>query len=239
MTAQPTGRVARALGFLLLLALLGQALAGCGSSAHGSGVASKPPGEILAAAQAASDAASSVHVTGSIEARAGARETFDIEILAGRGARGNISVGGASFDLIETGGTVYMMGNAAFYARIGGAEAARLLRGKWLKAPANGSKLRPLLRLTDLHALVSSSLSGHAGLARAGTSAVKGVSAVGVGDAANRETVFVASSGPPYPLEISKSGSGGGTITFDRWNAPVALVPPPHAIDIAALHAHR
>jgi hypothetical protein len=173
-------------------------------------------------------------VNGSIEGVA-AKEKFDIEILAGRGARGSVSVGGASFDLIETSGTVYMRGNAAFYERIGGAVAARLLHGKWLKSAATGAKLAPLLHLTDLHGLIASSLAGHAGLARAGRSVVNGVPVVGVTDAAKGETVYVATNGPPYPVEISKSGSTGGTIAFDGWGAPVLLEPPTHAIDISAL----
>jgi hypothetical protein len=234
MTAQPCHRAARALGVLLLLVVQIPALAGCGSSSHG--IASKSPRQILAAALAASDAATSVHVTGSIEG-ARAPEAFDIEIVAARGARGTVSAGGTSFELIENAGTVYMKGDAAFYRRIGGAEAARLLNGKWLKAPASGPKLSPLLRLTDLHGLIASSLAGHAGLAHAGTTVIGGVAVVGVADAAKHETVYVATKGVSYPVEISKTGAGGGTITFDRWNAPVVLAPPSHAIDITALQA--
>jgi hypothetical protein len=234
MFAQPRRRAARALAALVLLIPQGAALAGCGSSSHGNGVASKPPREILAAAQAASDSASSVHVSGSIEG-ARAHESFDIEILATRGSRGTVTVGGASFELLEAAGTVYVRGDAAFYERIGGKEAARRLEGRWLKAPATDPKLQPLLRLSDLHSLISVSLAGHTGLTSAGTSVVDNVRVVGVRDPAKGETVYVATNGPAYPIEISKSGLGGGTIVLDRWNAPVLLVPPAHAIDISAL----
>jgi hypothetical protein len=234
MSAQPRRRAARA-PFALLFAL-GVALAGCGGSSH-DGVASKPPRAILAAAQAASAKATSVHVSGSIEG-ASAHESFDIEILAGKGTRGRVTTDGASFELIETAGTVYVKGDAAFYERIGGRAAARRLDGKWLKAPASDPKLQPVLRLTDLQSLISVSLAGHGRLASAGTSVVSNVRVVGVRDAAKGETVYVATSGPPYPIQISKSGLGGGTITLDRWDTPIVIRPPHNAIDISALQPH-
>ena len=237
MSAQPRRRAARA-PFALVLSALGIAFAGCGSSSHhGNGVASKPPRAILAAAQAASARATSVHVAGSIEG-ASAHESFDIEILAGKGTSGTVTVDGANFELIETAGTVYMRGDAAFYERIGGRAAAHRLNGKWLKASASDPKLQPVLRLTDLSGLISVSLASHGRLASVGTSVVGNVHVVGVRDAGKGETVYVATSGPPYPIQISKTGLGRGAITLDRWNANVVLQPPHNAIDISALQPH-
>jgi hypothetical protein len=237
MSAQPCSLPGRALAVLLLAQAA--LLAGGGSSSHdGNGVASKPPRDILAAAQAASDSAKSVHVTGSIEG-ADAHESFDIYIAAGKGTRGSVTARGATFELVEAGGTVYMKGDAAFYERIGGTRAARRLDGKWLKAPASDPKLGPVLRLTDLHSLISVSLAGHGTLTAAGSRVLAGVAVVGVNDAAKGETVYVATRGRPYPVQISKTGLGGGTITLDRWDAPVALAPPPRAIDISTLQPNR
>ena len=221
-----------------MILLQGAALAGCGSSSHdGNGIADKSPPAILAAAQAASAKATSVHVSGSIEG-ASAHESFDIQILARRGTRGSVTTGGARFELIETAGTLYLKGDAAFYERVGGREAARRLQGKWLKAPATDPRVRPVLRLTDLHGLVSVSLAGHSRLAAAGRGVIDRVPVVGVRDSAKGETVYVATHGAPYPIQISKTGIGAGTLTLDRWNAPVALVPPAHAIDLAALQSN-
>jgi hypothetical protein len=237
MSAQPSRRAARMPVVLLALVAQGAALAGCGGSSHGSGIASKPPRAIVQAAQTAAEAASSAHVVGTITRPTGS-ETFDIEILAGKGAHGSVSVEGASFSLIETAGTVYMKGNAAFYTRVGGAEAAKLLNGKWIKAPASEARFAPLLKLTDLHGLVSSSLAGHATLHSVGTRVVNRTPVVGVTDPALGETVYVATNGTPYPVEITKTGTNSGTITFGSWNGSVLLVPPAHAIDVAALQSH-
>jgi hypothetical protein len=229
---------AMSLALRTLCAALAVALvAGCGSSSHGNGVADKPPAQIVAAAQAAAEKATSVHVTGSIEA-SGSSESFDVELLAGTGARGKVSLGGASFELIDTGSTVYMKGSSAFYKRVAGSLAAKLLRGKWLKAPAGDPKFAALKRLTDLHRLIASVLSGHGELKKGASTTVEGTAAIPVNDAAKAEAVYVATSGQPYPLQITKQGSGGGKITFDRWNAPVTLTAPAQAIDIAELQAH-
>ena len=76
----------------------------------------------------AADSASSVHVSGSIVS-SGSPITLDLELLAGKGGRGQISENGLSFDLIQVGGTAYISGSPAFYSHFGGPAAAQLLRG--------------------------------------------------------------------------------------------------------------
>jgi hypothetical protein len=232
MPALAQRRAARALATIALAC----ALSSCGSATHGNGVASQKPAQILAAAQAAANSAHSVHVAGSIQGNH-ASESFDVDLLAGRGASGTVTLSGASFQLIEIDGTFYLQGSPAFYERIGGSAAAKLLEGKWLKARATGEKFRPLTRLTDLRRLVASALSEHTDIKSIGTSRVDGRPVVGVSDLQRHETIYVATSGKPYPIEIAKSGSGGGRITFDRWDAPVTLSPPERAIDISKLQA--
>jgi len=45
----------------------------------------------------------------------------------------------------------------------------------------------------------------------------------------------VATTGSPYPVELSKDGSGGGKIVFDKWNKSVTLTAPANAININQL----
>ncbi len=109
---------------LALLALLA-ALAGCGgSSSSGNGLAQKSPAEILAATKVAADSASSVHVSGSLVSD-GTPITLDMDLIAGKGGRGQLSQNGLSFELIQLGGTVYIKGSSGFYSHIGGKAAAR------------------------------------------------------------------------------------------------------------------
>jgi hypothetical protein len=225
-------RVLPALGLALLAALLG----GCGGSSSGNGIASKSPTDIIAAAKVAADAASSVHVSGSIVS-GGSPITLDLDLLAGKGGRGQLTENGLGFELIETGGTVYIKGSAAFYRHIGGTAAAQLLQGKWLKAPTTTREFASISSLTDLRQLVDSTLANHGTLAKGSTTTVNGQKVVGVTDTGKGGTLYVAETGQPYPIEITKSGVGGGTITFDRWNEAVSLAAPANAIDITQLRA--
>jgi hypothetical protein len=45
----------------------------------------------------------------------------------------------------------------------------------------------------------------------------------------------VATTGRPFPIEVTKTGANGGSISFDRWDQPVALTIPADALDITQL----
>ena len=208
-------------------------LAGCGSSGSpaGNGVAAKTPAEIVAATRLAADSASSVHVSGAITS-AGSPITLDMDLLAGQGGRGRLSESGLAFELIQTGGAIYIKGSPAFYAHIGGAAAARLFRGRWLKVPATRGNFATLASLVDLRQLVDATLAGHGALTKGGTTTTDGQRAVAVTDTSTGGTLHIATSGPPYPIEVTKRGTSGGMIVFDRWNEPVSLAAPANAIDL-------
>jgi hypothetical protein len=222
---------------LALALLIVAAIAGCGgSSSSGNGVADKSPAEILAATKAATDSATTVHVAGSIVSNK-SPITLDMNLLANKGGRGQLSENGLAFELIQVGGTVYIKGSAAFYKHIGGTAAAQLLQGKWLKAPSSNSSFASLSQLTDLRQLVDQTLASHGTLKKTGTTTVDGQKVVGITDTTKGGTLYIATTGKPYPIEISKGGSGGGKITFDRWNRSVTLSAPANSIDVAQLQS--
>ncbi len=227
-----TVRLPFATGILLALAV--SALGGCGGSS-GNGVASKSPTEILAAAKAAADSASAVHVSGS-SVTGGTPIVLDLSLVAGKGGRGRLSENGLSFELIEIDGTIYINGSPAFYSHFAGPAAAQLLHGKWLKASTSNTSFAGLSSLTDLRKLLDAALSSsHGSLTKVGTSTVNGQSAVGVKDTTQNGILYVATTGSAYPLEITKGGASGGTITFSEWNKPVTLTAPTNAVDIEQL----
>ena len=210
------------------------ALGGCGSSS-GNGVAGKSPEQILAASRAAAGAASSVHVSGSISS-SGGQIGLNLS-LSSSGGRGELSLAGLGFELVQTGATVYIKGSADFYRHIAGAAAAQLLQGRWLKAPASTPEFASIAPLTNLHGLVDATLAGHGALTKLPATTVDSQPAVGLSDAANGETIYVASTGKPYPVEVQRSGSGGGAVHFNSWNAPVTIAAPANAIDLAQLRS--
>jgi hypothetical protein len=219
--------------------LLGSAvLAGCGSSSSDNGVASKAPAAIVAATKAAADGAKSVHISGSIVSE-GTPITLDMELVAGEGGRGRISQDGLSFDLVQLGETIYIYGSPAFYRHVGGAAAAQLFQGKWLKAPASSGSFSSLASLTDLRKLVDTTLTSHGTIARGEITTVAGQKVVGVEDASRGGTLYVATTGTPYPIEVVKDGESGGKIVFDRWDKSVPLTAPANAVDITQLQSRH
>lgn len=216
------------------LALL--AFAGCGGSSD-NGVASKSAEQIVAEAKKAADSASSVHVSGSI-VTGGTPVTLDLTLASGKGATGEISENGVSFKLVMTGDTVYMSGSPEFYRRIGGNAAVQLLAGKWLKAPATGGEFASFGSLANMRTLIDSTLTSHGTLAKGSTTTtVGGQSAIAVNDTTKGGTLYVATKGNPYPLQIVKAGSESGKITFDRWNQSVTITPPSNSVDLSELKA--
>jgi hypothetical protein len=217
-----------------LLCLAIGLLSACGGASD-NGVASKSPDGIFSAATNAVDGAKTVHVAGS-GVDSGTPVGVDLELVAGKGASGNISEGGLSFQLIEVGQLLYLKGSPSFWRHYGGAAAAQLLQGKWLEAPANNGDFASLSSLTNIRSLFSS-LSNHGTLVKGKTSTVSGRKVVAITDAQKGGTMYVATTGKPYPIEIVKAGSGGGHFTFDRYDQPVALSAPSSAINLQQLQS--
>ena len=48
----------------------------------------------------------------------------------------------------------------------------------------------------------------------------------------------MATKGPPYPIEVTKNGTGAGKIVFDHWNGQVSITAPENVIDITQLSGH-
>jgi hypothetical protein len=210
-------------------------LAGCGGSkGNSNGVASKSADDIVAAAKAAADSATSVHAYGSGSDN-GVPLVIDLHIVAGKGGKGSLSEHGLSFELVRIGPTAYIKGSSAFYKKFAGAAAAQLLQGKWLKASATTGQLASLTPLTDLGKFFDTALANHGKLAKGGESTVHGVKVVAVNDTTKGGTLYVATTGKAYPIEVTKTGASGGTLTFDQWNQNVTLTAPPNAVDISKL----
>lgn len=218
---------------LTTIALAGGLIAGCGGSST-NGVESKSPTEIISSAQKAAESAKSVKVVGSVSS-AGTQLTLNLQIAQGQGAKGTISEGPLSFELVRVGSSVYIKGSASFYEHFAGSEAAKLLQGKWLQAPATSGEFAQLGSLTSMSQLLNTVLGQHGSLAKTGTSTVDGKKVVGVKDTSKGGVLYVATTGKPYPVQISKTGSTGGTVSFQDWNTPLTIAAPSGAINIEKL----
>jgi hypothetical protein len=207
------------------------AISACGGGSSGNGVASKSANQIVSSALAAIDGAKSAHIAGSVVSGS-TPISLNLHLVSGQGGKGSMSEGGLSFKIEVIGREVYINGSPAFWRHFGGAAAATVFQGKWLKAPASG-QFASLAQLSNLHALLGTVLSTHGALTKTGTTSVNGQSAVGIRDSTQGGTLYVATTGKPYPLEILKSGGQGGRIVLNEFDTPVSLTPPTNAIDIS------
>lgn len=197
------------------------------------GIENKTPAEIVTAARAAAIAASAVHVAGT-----SAAVEIDLNLVRGKGASGSIAQGGNRFELIAIGDTLYLRGSDDFYRSLGGDAVVRLLSGKWLQVPAIGQGFAGFRQFTDMDTLLRAALTpGSANLAKGAVTTVDGGQAVPIRSDA-RGTLYVATTGEPFPLEIVSSGDRG-KVVFDRWNEPVTLSAPSGAVSLEQLSRAR
>jgi hypothetical protein len=210
------------------------ALPGCGSSSSGNGVASKGAEEIVKEAKTAADGASSVHVSGSVNS-GGSPVTLDLNLAAAKGASGQISQNGSTFKIVIDGATAYISGSDAFYRRLGGSAAAQLLAGKWLKVSTNTPEFASFGSLTNMRKLLDTVLVGHGTLQKGSTTTVGGEQAIEVKDTTRGGSLYVATTGKPFPLQISKTGSEAGAIKFDKWDEPVTITAPASSVNLSEL----
>lgn len=213
------------------------AISACGGSSGGgsdNGVAGKSASDIVTAATNAMNKVSSLHVSGSVSSGS-SPISLDLDLVSGKGGKGTMSESGLSFQIVVVDKNVYINGSPGFWQHFGGAAAAKQLNGKWLKTPATGD-FASLAQLADLHTLLGSLLASHgASLTKGAKTTVNGHSVIAVKDSSNGGTLYVATTGQPYPVEVLKGGSGGGKITFDGFDQAFSLSAPANAIDISSL----
>jgi hypothetical protein len=206
----------------------GGSSAGSGSS---NGEPSKSANAILADVKAAVGKASAVHIHGGGKT-SGSPLTIDLHLVAGRGGEGHISINGLGFDIIRIGQTLYFKGSQKFLQQYAGG-AAPLLAGKWFKVSSSTSGFSVFTPLTTISAFANQVLAGNGPYSKGSETTVDGQPVIGINAASNGGTLYVATTGPAYPIEIKGGTTNTGTIKLDGWDKPEALKPPPHPVDYA------
>ena len=227
----------RAVPVAILLASLALLAGGCGSSGQKSnGVEDKTAHEIVQSAATAAKSASSVHISGSIDA--GGPVTIDLTLAKNQGGKGEIKTNGMSFQIISTGGKVYFKTDAAALQKLTGAGiAGQLLAGRWIVAPSSLGQVSSFDALTNLTKLFNSLTTSLGVLQKGDTTKINGQPAIAVTSTrkGGGGTLYVATTGQPYPLQLQGSKGNAGTITFDKWDEPVTISPPANPVDFSKL----
>jgi hypothetical protein len=221
-----TSRALRRLLTVLLSTALTTAFVACGGSS-GNGVASKSANQILAASKAAAASATSVHLattTGEV--------VLDVN-LSRTGATGRLTLSGKTLEITRVGNTIYLKANPTVYKALG--ITAKVPSNAWLKASA--SQAGQLAAFTEMSGETTRLLNLEGPLTKGPTTTVNGQKVVELKQAKKIYTrsLYVATTGKPYPIEILLRGQVTGKTTFSDWNKPVTPTAPANSVDISQL----
>lgn len=200
-------------------------VAGCG----GGGESAKPAAQILSDAQAAAQAADSVHISGTVAQGGGApgaaTATIDLLLTSSGDGREQITGAGQSLDLIKVGQFLYVKGLGAPGAATG-----------YQKLAVTDPKAAPLVTQLDMKSVFQQLVKTGSSPTIAGTDTVDGKAAVKIAPGGGVGVLYIADDAEhPYPLKVESSTATGataqgpaGALMFTDWNAHTVISPPPN-----------
>jgi len=202
------------------------------------GAAGLSADEILKQSTAALQAAKSVRIKG--EGGSGTQR-FAIDLrYSGDASTGTLGINGQTIELRKLAQTVYLKGSREFWVGNGGETAAQLLAGKWLKTPLADRRFAGLSELTDLKKAATGILDPDGTITKGAQKTVNGVPCVGlVSSGKDGGTLWVATTGQPYPVRIEPStqSAESGALDFSEYGESVTVGPPPaeQVVDVSKL----
>jgi hypothetical protein len=229
------------------LAIFGTAvalLAGCGSTGDkdaaapatttsaapaDNGVAALEPAAIIDKAKAALKTAKSFHINGAIKDE-GQETDLDLKI-SGADVIGSMTVSKAKVELLRVGGKQFMKPDAAFWKLTAAAQADKVIAvvgDRWVVVPASNKDLGGLFTVTDIDQL----LEPDGTVTKGAPKPIDGTPAIGlVEGGSDGGTLYVATTGEPYPLKLEGPTAADGGLTFSEFGATFDDIKAPAAAD--------
>jgi hypothetical protein len=231
---RPHGRFVRRRmpGLATALAAGALALTGCGGggaagkASSDNGIAAKSPREVLSATQKAVQDAESVHVNSS-SSQGPLKVSLNMDMTTA-GSGGTIDLLGFKAELVRSGNTLYIKGDSTLYKQLGIKQSVPA--DTWVAVPAaHASQLTAIL---DLKSEVTRLLATNAAITKGKTTRVNGEPALELHAAGKlyNGTLYVKTTGQPYPIKLEKQGQEDGETEFSGWNTTSAPPAPAKAI---------
>jgi hypothetical protein len=230
-------RSAAAAAAALIVAVVGCGTAGTGApAASGSTAASHPTAspttnglehqsaaKVARAADEAFKAANTVHVQGTFLAD-NRTEKFDLRYEGGS-TSGTFTVNGATIQMITVDDNAYLKAGKHGWAAMGNPpDAQGMLANKWVKSGSAKQMLTPFSLATFASELTAEEFA-HGGTVTQSTLAGQKVVVVTYPDGSK---LYVANTGPAYPLRFDATGSVGGRRDFNQYGATFHITAPPN-----------
>jgi hypothetical protein len=222
-------------------------LAGCGTGGTGTPAVSKPAAsgstaashpaaspatnglehqtavKVAQAADAAYKAARTVRIQGTFLVQNGT-EKFDLRYEGGS-TSGTFTVNGATIHMITVGDNAYLKAGKRGWAAMGNPpDTQGLLANKWVKSGSAKQMLTPFSLATFASELTAEEFA-HGGTVTQSTLAGQKVVVVTYPDGSK---LYVANTGPAYPLHFDAAGSVGGRRDFSQYGATFHITAPPN-----------
>jgi hypothetical protein len=219
----------RTVGLALALAA-GLAAAGC-SSSSGNGIASESVSQIQQSVEQAVNSASSVQINGST-VQSGKTVTFQVVTFSSGDFSGSLVQSGNSVMIKKIGSNDYLNGSAGYYQSVGAsASEASALGGIWVYGPDSQLGFGSSFTIASV---VKSIKNPDGTLHKGSASTIDGQAAFSV-TSSKGGSLWVATTGKAYPIELDNTGTNGGTVKFVNWNQGTSPVAPPGAKAISSL----
>ncbi|MDY7087941.1 MAG: hypothetical protein SYR96_22900 [Actinomycetota bacterium] len=200
----------------------------------GNGVEALEAAQILEKAKAALTQAKSFHFKGSMKADEG-KIGLDFKI-AGEDVFGTMSLDGPKVQLLAVDGKKYIKPDAAFWKMSGGAEqgpvVAQLVGDRWVLVKAGDKSFEGMFSTTD----VSELLEPEGTVTKGAVKDVDGKPAITLTDGgADGGTLYIATTGEPYPLKLEGPTPADGALTFTEFGETFADIKAPATADVVDL----
>jgi hypothetical protein len=194
---------------------------------------------LVTKAIANTQAATSVRVagrataTGSATGSSGSQPvTFDLTLVKNVGCEGTLALTKAeTFQLVETGGYVWILPSSAYYQSLHKAALA-LMADKYIKVKSTDKQIGDLGRECTFSGLLGSLSKPTGKNYTAVPVTYNGAPTYEVTQSGQQGTAFVANTATPLLLKITDPQKNGGTITFTSYNATKTITAPAAAESI-------
>ncbi len=225
-------------------------LTGCGGSGNGggepestgpthNGVSGLAPNEILQRSTTALKNAKSYRIKGNINTDDGTKMGLDLR-LVGSDLGGLLSVDGTSVEMLSVGGQQYIRPDAKFWQQNADSPDAaenivKLMGDKWAKVPSGNKDFADMFGVASVDKL----LKPDGSLTKGETQDIDGVKTIGLVDgSAKGGTIYIATTGEPYPIRLQSKDATEGQITFSDFGATfddVQAPPEAQVVDLEKL----
>jgi hypothetical protein len=222
LTAPTSHRLTR---LAVAVALVALAVSNCGGGAKSNGLEKKSATQVQQAAAAALKAARSVHLTGTGRTE-GKPARLDVRIQGEAGA-GTIGLApGTQYEITTIGHDIYIKADRRGWQALGAPAAMQSLAGRWVKVADHRN-----LEGFSLDALAAQLTTPDSPLEpKVEQTTLNGKKAVVISQQ-NGSKLYVANTGPAYPLRGEYKGPDAGRLDFTEYGVDFHITAPSDAVN--------